>query len=126
MKRIIVFLGFVIFFIAAHGQSYPRVENTVRVMSYNIRNAKGLDDKVDYQRIADVITNLDTDVVALQELDSVTNRSKQVDVLSRLASLTAMYPVYGASIPYDGGKYGIGVLSKRKPLSWKRIPLPGR
>ncbi|MDR1172750.1 MAG: metallophosphoesterase [Bacteroidales bacterium] len=126
MQRIIVFLGFVTFFTAMHGQSYPRIENTIRVMSYNIRNAKGLDDKVDYQRIADVVTGLAPDVVALQELDSVTSRSKQVDVLSRLAGLTAMYPVYGASIPFDGGKYGVGVLSKQKPLSWKRIPLPGR
>jgi endonuclease/exonuclease/phosphatase family metal-dependent hydrolase/Icc-related predicted phosphoesterase len=95
-------------------------------MSYNIHNGIGMDKKVDYQRIADVITKTAPDVVALQELDSVTNRSKDVDVLAQLASLTAMYPVFGASITYDGGKYGIGVLSKEKPVSWKRIPLPGR
>jgi endonuclease/exonuclease/phosphatase family metal-dependent hydrolase len=85
-----------------------------------------MDNVTDYQRIADVINGVAPDVVALQELDSVTNRSKGVDVLTRLASLTAMYQVYGASIPYDGGQYGIGVLSKEKPLSWKRVPLPGR
>jgi endonuclease/exonuclease/phosphatase family metal-dependent hydrolase len=85
-----------------------------------------MDNVTDYQRIADVINDVAPDVVALQELDSVTNRSKGVDVLTRLASLTNMYQVYGASIPYDGGQYGIGVLSKEKPLSWKRVPLPGR
>ncbi len=105
---------------------YPKTDNTVRIMSYNIRNARGLDDVTDYGRIADIINNVSPDVVALQELDSVTNRSKQVDVLSRLGDLTKMYAVYGASIPYDGGKYGVGILSKEKPLSWKRIPLPGR
>jgi endonuclease/exonuclease/phosphatase family metal-dependent hydrolase len=107
-------------------QVYSQTENIVRVMSYNIRNGIGMDDVTDYQRIADVIAKISPDVVALQELDSITNRSKQVDVLSRISALTAMYPVYGASIMYDGGKYGIGVLSKQKPLSWKRIPLPGR
>jgi endonuclease/exonuclease/phosphatase family metal-dependent hydrolase/Icc-related predicted phosphoesterase len=108
------------------GYSQSRVENTLRVMSYNICNARGLDGNVDYRRVADVIDRLAPDVLAVQELDSVTERSKGVDVLSHLAELTKMYAVYGASIPFDGGKYGIGVLSKKKPLSWKRIPLPGR
>jgi endonuclease/exonuclease/phosphatase family metal-dependent hydrolase len=35
------------------------------------------------------------------------------------------YSTYGASIAFSGGKYGIGILSKQQPLSWKRIPLPG-
>ena len=126
MKKISFYFIFTFFIIAGYAQSYPQTENTIRIMSYNIQNGKGMDNIVDYQRIADVINNVAPDVVALQELDSATNRSKGVDVLSHLARLTAMYPVYGASIPYDGGKYGIGVLSKERPLSWKRIPLPGR
>jgi len=112
--------------LTGYAQTYPQAAHTIRVMCYNIRNGRGMDNAVDYQRIADVITQTAPDVVALQELDSVTNRSSGVDVLSQVASLAAMYSVYGASIPYDGGKYGIGVLSKQKPLSWKRIPLPGR
>lgn len=126
MKKIVLFICLLPLFISGNAQLYPQTPNTVRVMSYNICNARGMDDIVDYQRIADIIDKTAPDVVTLQELDSVTNRSKGVDVLSQLASLTAMYPVYGASILYDGGKYGIGVLSKEKPLSWKRIPLPGR
>jgi endonuclease/exonuclease/phosphatase family metal-dependent hydrolase/Icc-related predicted phosphoesterase len=125
MKRRIVGVCLLICGVFA-GYSQPKVENTLRVMSYNIRNARGLDNKVDYERVADVINGLAPDILALQELDSVTGRSKGVDVLSRLADLTKMYAVYGASIPFDGGKYGIGVLSKVKPLSWKRIPLPGK
>ena len=126
MKRISLFTCFTAFIITIYAQSYPKQENTIRVMSYNIQNGKGIDNVTDYQRIADVVANIAPDVVALQELDSVTNRSKGVDALEQLARLTAMYQVYGASINYDGGKYGIGVLSKEKPRSWKRIPLPGR
>ena len=126
MKKIYLLICFTALVITGYAQSYPQTENTIRVMSYNIRNAIGIDNVVDYQRVADVIINTAPAVVALQELDSVTNRSKGVDVLSHLASLTAMYPIYGASIPYDDGKYGIGVLSKERPVSWKRIPLPGR
>ena len=126
MKKIFLFFCFSVFIVSGYTQPYPKVENTVRVMSYNIRNAIGMDSNVDYQRIANVINGIAPDLVALQEVDSVTLRSKGVDVLARLASLTAMYPVYGASIPLTGGKYGIGILSKEKSISWKRIPLPGR
>jgi endonuclease/exonuclease/phosphatase family metal-dependent hydrolase/predicted phosphodiesterase len=125
MKKVFLSLCLLAGIITGYSQPF-QTENTVRVMSYNIRNASGLDNVVDYQRVADVIIGHAPDVVALQELDSVTNRSNRTDVLSRLADLTKMYSVYGASIPYDGGAYGIGVLSKQRPLSWKRIPLPGR
>lgn len=98
----------------------------LKVMSYNIRNAKGMDNITNYARIADVILKCAPDVVAIQEVDSVTRRSKGVDVLDTLARLTHMYKTYGASIDYDGGKYGIAILSKQKPLSAKRLALPGR
>ena len=101
-------------------------KNTVTVMSYNIRNAKGLDNITDYQRIADVIRQEAPDIVTIQELDSVTGRSKGINVLKEIAEKALMFHVYGASIEYDGGKYGIGVLSKERPLSTVSIPLPGR
>ena len=104
----------------------PVDKNTVSIMSYNIRNARGLDNVTDYQRIADVILREAPDVVAVQEVDSVTGRSKGVDVLKELAEKTHMYQVYGASIVFDGGKYGLGVLSKERPLKHYSVILPGR
>ena len=108
------------------GEIGNRDDNSTRLMSYNIRNAKGLDDVTDYDRIADVINRTSPDVIGIQELDSVTGRSSGVDVLDVLSRKTLMHQTYAASIDYDGGKYGIGVLSKEKPLSVKRVPLPGR
>ncbi|MDR2086241.1 MAG: endonuclease/exonuclease/phosphatase family protein [Dysgonamonadaceae bacterium] len=125
MKKVIMSLCLTAHVFAVFCQQFHS-GNTVRVMTYNVRNGIGLDNVTDYRRIADVITRLCPDVVALQELDSVTNRSEQIDVLLRLSELTQMHSVYSASILFDGGKYGIGVLSKQPPLSWKRIPLPGR
>lgn len=97
----------------------------IRILSYNIRNAKGMDNVTDYKRIANIITQSKTSIVALQELDSVTQRSKGVDVLKELSETTRMYASYGAAIDFQGGKYGVGVLSKEKPLHQKTIPLPG-
>lgn len=97
----------------------------LRLLSYNIRNAKGMDNITDYQRIANIITQSKAAVIALQELDSVTQRSKGKDVLKELAEVTGLHGSYGAAIAFQGGKYGVGVLSKEKPLSQKTIPLPG-
>ena len=94
-------------------------------MSYNVRHCSGMDLVVDYDRTANVITAQQPDVVALQELDSMTGRSWQKYQLEELANRTNYYPIFGKAIDYDGGGYGIGVLTKEQPLSTKRIPLPG-
>lgn len=96
------------------------------ILTYNVRNCRGLDDMTDYQRVADIINRISPRVVALQELDSATLRSNGTVVLNELALRTGMYPVFSPSIMYQGGKYGIGILSKEKPYKWKSIPLPGR
>lgn len=98
---------------------------TLRILSYNIRNAKGLDNITDYKRIANVINKANGDVVALQELDSVTKRSNGKDVLLELAKEMGMYSSYAAAIDFSGGKYGVGILSKEKPIIQRSISLPG-
>lgn len=114
-------------FFEARSQVEGRTKrNTLRMMSYNIRNGMGMDDKTDLQRTADVINRVAPDVVAVQEVDSMTGRSNRTDVLRILAEKTRLYPVFAPAIPYDGGKYGIGILSKEKPVSTRFLPLPGR
>ena len=111
-----------LFLIICHMQA----GDVVRLMSYNVRNARGLDDVRSTQRIANVINNARPDVVAVQELDSVTHRSGGTDVLKELAERTQMHCFFAPAIDYDGGKYGIGLLTKSEPLSIKRLALPGR
>ena len=90
-------------------------DGVLRVLSYNVRNCLGMDGKTDYDRVSSVIRSIHPKVVALQELDSVTTRSNSIDVLKVLADNCGMNYIYGASIPYRGGKYGIGILSSEKP-----------
>lgn len=97
----------------------------IQIMTYNVRHCAGMDLVVDYNRTAEVIIKNQPDVVALQELDSITGRSGRKYQLEELANRTNYYPVFGKAIDYDGGGYGVGVLTKEKPLSTKRIPLPG-
>jgi endonuclease/exonuclease/phosphatase family metal-dependent hydrolase len=98
----------------------------LRLLSYNIRNAKGMDNETNYERVAKLISSVDADIVGLQELDSATRRSGGVDVLKVLSDKTGLNATYGAAISFQGGKYGVGILSKQKPLSYYTIRLPGK
>lgn len=101
-------------------------QDTLRIMSYNIRNCRGLDNIYDIQRTADVIRNSDADIIAIQEVDSVTRRSKGVDIADTLATLCKMHAYYSTAIEYDGGKYGVAILSRKKAIATYRAALPGR
>ena len=131
MKRSVVFAACLwvscLFTLSAQKTTIEsKEENSLRVMSYNVRNCRGMDEVVDYQRVADIMNRVDPDVIAVQELDSASVRSNGVFALKELADRTRMYYTYGPSIDYQGGKYGIGILSKEKPLSYWMLPLPGR
>lgn len=99
---------------------------SLKIASYNVRNAKGMDDVVDFDRVANVINEMNADAVAIQELDSATQRSDGLVVLDELAKRTNMYASFNASIAFSGGKYGNGILTKQKPLKTEAIALPGR
>lgn len=98
----------------------------LKVMSYNIRNCKGMDKEIVYARVSDAINGEQPDIVMLQEVDSCTRRSSGIVVCDTLASLCGMQAVYAPAIDFDGGKYGIALLSQDKPLNVKRYALPGR
>lgn len=97
----------------------------VRVMSYNVRNGHGVDGIKDIKRCADVINKVRPNVVAVQELDSMSRRNKKY-VLGELSQLTGYHDYYHRTIPYRGGAYGIGILTRKKALSVDFHPLPCR
>lgn len=98
----------------------------VVVMTYNVHNGVGLDKKRNHGRIAEIIGRYKPDFVAVQELDSATNRSGKAYVLGEIADSADMHHVFAPAISYDGGLYGIGLLSQVVPDSVSRIALPGR
>ena len=109
--------------LSSHPKSTPQM---LKIASYNVRNAKGMDDVVDFDRVAKVINDMNADALAIQELDSATERSNRMVVLDELAKRTGMFASYNASIDFSGGKYGVGILTKEKPLRTEAIALPGR
>ncbi|MCC6509595.1 MAG: endonuclease/exonuclease/phosphatase family protein [Pirellulaceae bacterium] len=87
-------------------------EPELRVLSYNIHHAEGVDGKLDLQRIAQVIQSVRPDIVALQEVDSTVKRSGNVDQAAELGRLTGMQHLFGGNIELQGGQYGNAILAK--------------
>jgi len=97
----------------------------LRVLAYNIRHGLGMDDSVDLTKAARIINSLDPDLVALQEIDSATERTRSVDQAAVLGSLTGMHAAFGDFMKYQGGKYGMALLSRHPIERLQNHRLPG-
>jgi len=71
----------------------------------------------DVRRTAALISSVAPDFVCLQEVDDKTTRSNGIAETARIAELTGMHGVFGKAIDYQGGGYGVAILSKNEPLS---------
>lgn len=110
------------------GIAYAQDTLRVRVMTYNLR----FGELASLEELAAHIKAFKPDFVALQEVDSKTDRKRAPhqrgkDFISELAYHTGMFGLYGKTIEYSTGYYGIGMLSKypyisvQKPCSLIRL-----
>jgi endonuclease/exonuclease/phosphatase family metal-dependent hydrolase len=77
----------------------------MRVVTYNIRFAWGLDGRVDLERIAESVR--DADIIALQEVERFWRRSGMSDQPAELARLLdGYYWVYGPAFDVDASERG--------------------
>ena len=84
---------------------------SLKVGSYNIRHGEDVD--YDMSRLAADILACELDVVGLQEVDKNTRRAGGRDLLSLLAeTLGYEYYVFFAAMDFNGGEYGIGIISR--------------
>lgn len=84
----------------------------LRVMTYNIHVGVGMDKKLDLKRIADVILKEKPDLVGLQEVDRGVTRTEGKDEIAELAKLTRMDYAFAHNLDYQGGQYGVAILSR--------------
>jgi endonuclease/exonuclease/phosphatase family metal-dependent hydrolase len=97
---------------AARAYSHPPRAQSVRVMTYNIHVGVGMDKKLDLPRIAGVINAQHPDLVGLQEVDRGVTRTQQIDEIAELARLTKMDYAFAFNLKYQGGQYGVAILSR--------------
>lgn len=103
-----------------------RGKGRIRVVTYNILGGRNTDGARDLKRVAEVIRAMNADFVAMQEVDVGTERIKGVDVAKELGVLTGMQHFFAEAMPFQGGKYGVGALTRLPVESNRGHALPGR
>lgn len=97
----------------------------IKIMSFNIHHSEQHDGTISTASIADKIITERADIIVLQEVDDKTKRTNNVDQLAQIAKLANLkYYKFGAFFDYDGGQYGMGIISRYPIIDSYNIPLP--
>ncbi|MBK1439123.1 endonuclease/exonuclease/phosphatase family protein [Parapedobacter sp. ISTM3] len=121
-KSYIPFICTVLLFLVSMGYAQP-----LKVLTYNIHHANppSKQGSIDLEAIARVIRESGAELVALQEVDVYTERSgKHADQAKELGKLTGMHHYFAKAIDYQGGEYGVAILSKHPFMTTGNQPLP--
>ncbi|HET7898959.1 MAG TPA: endonuclease/exonuclease/phosphatase family protein [Flavisolibacter sp.] len=96
-------------------------------MTYNIRHASppSQPNTINVDTIVGIISKYQPDLVALQEVDVHTKRSGEaLDEAKAIGQKTGMYSFFVKAINYQGGEYGIAILSKNPIVDSVGLALP--
>src|ERR1051326_3205916 len=97
----------------------------MRIVTYNIHKARGMDGRTSVKRIANVLGELNADIVALQEVfSSYESTEGQVEAI---ASELGLHSAFGCTRHHQGRPYGNAILSRwpilesmDMDISWQR------
>lgn len=94
------------------------------VASYNIQGGYITD--YDFSPIGGDLRAVKADIAGIQEVDRLTKRNKNTDTMPVLCEKSALsYHSFAAAMPFKGGHYGIGCLSRFELLKSYTEALPG-
>ena len=94
-----------------------RQTRRVRVATYNVHKCRGLDGRVRPDRIVRVLSEVDADIVALQEVVCVEGKSREDQQARYVAEEMGYYAEIGENRRHKGGAYG-NVLLSRFPICY--------
>lgn len=125
-KTISIIIAMISIFHNSFSQNDPHL---IKILSYNIyhgQNPNSGDSNLD--DIEKLILQIQPDLIALQEIDSMTLRSeslfeKKIDLIKELIERTGYEGFFGHSMYYNEGGYGVGLLVK-KGSDFKTQSLP--
>lgn len=107
-------------------------KEAVKVLTYNIYHGENPFDlgKSNLEEIAELIKKINPDMVAMQEVDSMTTRTAnvygaKVDLVQKLAELTGYTGYFAKAMDFAEGGYGEGVLVKGSAtFETQNLPIP--
>ena len=99
-------------------------ERVIRVMVYNIHAGKDAAGVDNLAAVAALVRESNVDLALLQEVDQGTRRSGNTDQPVVLAARTGFHVAFGSALDYDGGEYGVAILSRWPITADTLIHLP--
>jgi endonuclease/exonuclease/phosphatase family metal-dependent hydrolase len=87
-------------------------ETVFRVATYNTHKCRGMDGRIRPHRVADVLRELDADVIALQEVASLSGGRREQDQARYLADAVGYDYHIGETRKWRGAVYGNVLLSR--------------
>lgn len=101
---------------------YPKKAGSLRLLQYNVGSfGKYMDNST--LMIADMVRELDADIVSLNEVDSCNRRHHTFQSLDLADALGGWNQVYGRAMSYKGGSYGNAVICPEEIIRHIVIPL---
>lgn len=96
----------------------------IRVVTYNIHRAIGLDRRFQPERIVNILKDHDPDIVLLQEVDEGAPRSREQDMAREIAAaLNFAHYAAGHNVSLRKGRYGNATLSRHPIVRERNIDL---
>ncbi|MES2897418.1 MAG: endonuclease/exonuclease/phosphatase family protein [Pseudomonadota bacterium] len=96
-----------------------------RILTYNVHRCVGTDRRLDVGRVAEVIAQLQPDIVALQELDVGRARTGSVDQAHEIAQRLKMAFHFHPALRVEEELYGDAILTAYPERLIQTGPLPG-
>ncbi|MBE5791334.1 MAG: hypothetical protein E7322_04150 [Clostridiales bacterium] len=99
-------------------------DTLMRLMTYNIQSGRDAYKNLDLSRCEETIREFDPDILALNEVRMKTKDVGETEQAKVLSENLNMHFFFAKAIDYNGGEYGIALLSKFPILSAEGIPVP--
>jgi endonuclease/exonuclease/phosphatase family metal-dependent hydrolase len=103
---------------------YPTQSRPLRVMTYNIAGHDQLYDANHIRKIAEIIRQMNPDIVGVQEVHRKTWQARFHDQAKELQALTGLNMFFGPSYGEIGGGFGNAILTRGSFVSATIHPLP--
>ena len=124
LRRTVLHLLALFFILPLFSSAAEKNLSIIRVLTYNIHHGEGSYSKLDVERIGRIMKSAQADLVALQEVDNKAKRTGGVDQAAKLAEFTGLHAAFGPAMEFQGGSYGVAILSRWPLHEVETHPLP--